>query len=465
MFGLVKLCSLLRVCIGLVFFWLLLAMPPVRAQTPNDVELNLPRHDAVCDGGTVSKRKLAGVVLSLASSKNADVLPAVISYADAWRTIFSDPNFCKVPPNCTDNSTSEDCQAAAKCKSAKSSAVQAANRLFILLNAEVRQPNAAYKESYSLAALANDPLAQSAHYFGSESNGYHISCTREDIPKAPKPFDPTKDPVVTNFRVRGLSDELYVRRELPAFKGTTSATGNFSGDTSTAHTYTSKIIGAFGYAFGADTQVQAIPYFSLYQSITDTSGKPRVFDPNDNIAGGLLVQSYFDSGELSNVFSLKPQYLLYTSNKAELGSLRAIYTPTMATPMNINTFTRLDFLPWSPWWQFTVNLRSDTGSYANRGNTPAIMAVNRDFERAGTQVGFTLTTDGIANLPSLTLIVTETYLYGFSGFYRHLDLFQASLTYNFTNSYVGLTGSYKHGRDEDTAVASQMWLIGLSGHF
>lgn len=111
------------------------------------------------------------------------------------------------------------------------------------------------------------------------------------------------------------------------------------------------------------------------------------------------------------------------------------------------------------------NLRSDTGSYTNRGNTPAVVAVNQDFERARTQVGFTLSTDGIANLPSFTLILTETYLYGFSGFYRNLDLFQATLTYYFVNTYTGLTASYKHGRDEDTAVAAQVWTIGLSAHY
>jgi hypothetical protein len=208
-----------------------------------------------------------------------------------------------------------------------------------------------------------------------------------------------------------------------------------------------------------------VPYVSLFQSLTDTALKPRVFDPNDNVAGGILAQRYFDYGGVSHVFTVKPQYLLYTSNQAELFSVRAIYAPWMDIPFNINTFRRLDFLPGTPWGQITFNLRSDTGNYANRGNTPAVAALNRDFERAGAQVGFTLTTDGVPNVPSLTLIVTETYLYGFSGFFRHMDLFQSSLTYNFTNSYVGLTASYKHGRDEDTAVTSQAWTIGLSGHY
>jgi len=66
---------------------------------------------------------------------------------------------------------------------------------------------------------------------------------------------------------------------------------------------------------------------------------------------------------------------------------------------------------------------------------------------------------------SNALIVTDTYLYGITGFYRSLDMLQASLTYNIVNSYLGLTGSYKHGRDEDSAVSSQVWTIGLTGRF
>ena len=186
---------------------------------------------------------------------------------------------------------------------------------------------------------------------------------------------------------------------------------------------------------------------------------------NDNVAGGVLIQRYFDYEGVSHVFSIKPQYLFDTSTQAKLESARAIYAPWMDLPFNINTFRQLDFLPGSPWAQVVFNLRGDFGSYSNRGSTPAVIATNQDFARGGTQVGFTLTTDGVANVPSLTLIVTETYLRGFSGFYRSMDLFQASLTYNVINNFVGITANYKKGRDEDTAVQAQVWTIGLSARY
>ena len=274
-----------------------------------------------------------------------------------------------------------------------------------------------------------------------------------------------RTPSCPRIRVRGLSDDLYVDRSLPAFKGTTSATGNFTSDTSGTHTNSLKVTGSVGYAFDSIPQTQMVPYFSVYQSYTHTAGKPTVFDANDNVAGGVLFQHYFDYEGVSHVFSIKPQYLQNTSSQAELASLRAIYAPWMDIPFNVNTFRQLGFLPGTPWAQIVFNLRSDSGSYQNRGNTPAVMAVNQDFERAGAQLGFTLTTDR-----SRERAVSDTNCHRdlslrISGFYRNIDLLQASLTYNIINNYVGLTGTYKHGRDKDTAVAAQVWTIGLSAHF
>ena len=81
------------------------------------------------------------------------------------------------------------------------------------------------------------------------------------------------------------------------------------------------------------------------------------------------------------------------------------------------------------------------------------------------QIGFALTTDGMPAWPSMSLVVTETYVHGFSGFYRTVDQQQATFTYNVANSFLGLTAAYKHGRDEDTAVNTQAWQVGLSAHY
>jgi hypothetical protein len=232
------------------------------------------------------------------------------------------------------------------------------------------------------------------------------------------------------------------------------------------HTSTAKISGAVGFAFDAVPQTQIVPYVSFNQSVTDTAGKPRVVDPNSNVALGILGERYFIDTEypdISHVLSLKPQYLFNTENQSEIASARFIYAPWIDSGVfNLNTYRQLNFFPGSPWIAILFDLRNDAGIYTNRGDKPTIVAQNKDFDRAGTRVGVAITTD---NFPSLTLNVTETALYGFAGYYRTLNMFQASLTYNLVNSYFGITASYQHGRDEDTAVASQTWTVGLSGRY
>jgi hypothetical protein len=441
-----------------------LAIDPTRAGTPDDIDPNLPQHDLICARGTVSKRQLA--TLLLVNAKNYDAILAISRGPELWHTIFTDDDFCKTPSNCAKDSGSDACKAAAKCTIAKSIAVHAAYSFFTSANAETKRPNASYIESPKLQALSRNVSKQISLYFlDPRDTADPISCTTEKVRTAQPAFDPTKDAVLSKVRIRGLSDDLYVDRSLPAFKGTTSATGTYTVDTTGARTTNLRTTGAIGYAIDSIPQTQIVPYLSFYQSNSRTAGKPRVLDMNDNVAGGILLQRYFDYDGTSHVFSVKPQYLFNTTTQAELGSVRAIYAPWIDIPVNINTFRQLDFLPGSPWAQILFNLRGDFGSFTNRGNTPAVVATNRDFARAGAQIGFALTTDGVPNVPSLTLIVTETYLHGFSGYYRSMDLFQASLTYNIVNNYVGITASYKKGRDEDTAVMSEVWTLGLSAHY
>jgi len=433
--------------------------------TPDDIDPNLPQHELVCVNGLVSKRQLA--TLLLVNAKDYDAVLAISRGPELWHTIFTDDNFCHVPPNCSKEPQSDACKAAAKCNTAKAIAVHAAFSFFTSVNTETKRPNASYVESGRLLSLGQNGVAEQITIYFSNPNDKAdpIGCTTEKVRTAQPGFDPTKDPVISKVRVRGLSDDLYIDRNLPQFKGTTPASVNYTADTVAVHTSSLKASGSVGYAFDSIPQTQIVPYFSFNQSNTWTTGKPANFDTNDYVASGIQFERYFDYDGISHVFWFKPQYLFNTTTQARLESVRAIYAPWMDIPFNINTFRQLDFLPGSPWAQVVFNLRGDFGSYANRGNTPAIIATNQDFARAGAQVGFTLTTDGVPNVPSLTLIVTETYLHGFSGYYKSMDLFQASLTYNIINTYVGLTANYKKGRDEDTAIAAQVWTLGLSARF
>jgi hypothetical protein len=70
---------------------------------------------------------------------------------------------------------------------------------------------------------------------------------------------------------------------------------------------------------------------------------------------------------------------------------------------------------------------------------------------------------GTAPFSRLHGSVTYHWAYeAYSG--RQLDWFQSSLTYNLTDDgYVGLTGTYQRGHDEDTGIFKDVYTVGLTG--
>ncbi len=444
---------------------ILLGIGPAAAAT--DGPSKAPPHAKICAGnGIVSKHALSDAILSV----NDDARHATSFGPGLWRTIFIDGDFCKKIPECVSTPSGDACTSAtAKCRDYRSAAIANAESIFESFNVEFSKldGSGAYLDKDNLVRQANGDSEKEVHlYFASASEkAFPISCSRDpkhDIPPPPVAFNPDKDPIAQNLRLRGTSDELNIPHSLREYKGTTPANLTFSGDTSATHTSSAKFNGAFGYGFAVGSG-QIVPYFSVNQSLSDTALKPRTIDPNNNVATGVLFEQHFIGKQMSNVFSIKPQYLFNTATQAELISARAIYTPHVPA-IGLNSFTHFAG-PDLPWGEILFNLRNDSGDYLNRGNMPVPFIANQNFERAGGQIGFALTTDGMPAWPSMSFVVTETYVRGFSGFYRTVDQQQATFTYNVANSFLGLTASYKHGRDEDTAVNAQSWQVGLSAHY
>jgi hypothetical protein len=234
----------------------------------------------------------------LVKTNNTDALIAVSDGPNLWRTIFTDDNFCHIPPNWKNNSTSKACKAAAKCQAYKLQAVQAAIHFFIWLNDENKRPHPYHTESSELAAAGRGNIGDQVSLYFRDPNdaANQINCTSVRVPAPAQPFDPTKDPVFSNVRVRGSSDDLNFDRSQSGFKGTTPATASFTADSSAAHTYTTKVNGAVGYAFDTIPQTQIVPYVSSYQSITRVSPRTPTLDPNNNVAGGILIQASTTAG-------------------------------------------------------------------------------------------------------------------------------------------------------------------------
>ncbi|HLH88301.1 MAG TPA: hypothetical protein VKX28_07570 [Xanthobacteraceae bacterium] len=462
----------------------LAAVPPASAASPGDKDIdpNLPRHADVCSGGFVAKKQLAYQLL--VNVKATHAIMRISAGPDLWHRIFVDDHFCPVPSItvCAKDPKSDACKAAKSCESDQLAAQDAATSFFraVNVNVHIHRSTKAYAPSQALLKLnGNDPdpavgiPAQVELFFAAgtanddRDTKSSIACTADEPPAPPAPYNALNDTSpLSKLRLRGLSDDLYIDRTNPNFKATTAASGSFSDDTHAAHTSTAKITASLGYTFDLPFNTEIVPYVSINESLTDTQLKPRVKDPTNSVAAGVLFERFFlnpDRPEITHVLSIKPQYLGNTTDHSQLASARMIYAPWIDSPFfNLNTFRELPFLPGPTWGQILFDIRNDAGTYTNRGNMPAIVTANRDFDRIGSRVGLVLTTD---NFPSVTFNVTETYMYGVTGFYRSVENTQASVTYNLVNSYLGLTASYKRGRDIDTAVASQIWMLSLTGRY
>jgi hypothetical protein len=422
----------------------------------------LPSHDDICTGGVVSKDLLVNYLIGSNDNKGAQKL--VIGHIISGRALFTDEQLCSANVVCRAGQKASACDDEVKaCTTAQTQAIVDARIFFDALTVETAKKAAAiYTESASLKNTDPDKRAQK--FFGAKDSDNSTVCSAANDVNPPPPPSAIE---ASQFRVRGVSDDLYVDRNDKsmdkAFKATSQATLTSTGDRSTNPTQTLKAKAALGYAFDV-SGATVIPYISFYQSITDTFGKPQSTDPTSNVAAGMLFTSSISRGLVNNVFGAKPQYLLNTKDHSEIGSLRLSYTPYTFfagdTP-NLNFFQPIPFLPMLS-ADIIFDLRLDAGVYANRGNDPVQSLLNRDFVRSGSRFGLAFTTD--PNTPSFTLILAETCLYGFAGTVRNLNIFDASLTYNF-NKYVGLTGTYRNGIDEDTAIRTETWMVGLSGRF
>lgn len=447
-----------------------LSSPESRAAPPPP-SLELPKQSDVCVGGWVARKKLSMWLL-----KDADAIKLVNGNDennDLWRTIFLDG--CQRDAVCAPGTGDDDC--ANTVKACKIALTKAQVRGFALFSA-ISTKNASYEVQSDLTALPTGD-AQLKRFFSSGTvvHANSISClapkkdqTTPGMAAAPEPAKPAFSP----FRVRGSADDLYIDRILQpdAFKSTSQATVTFTGDNTTAATHSAKFIGAFGYAFRFGNLLsagQVVPYLSFNQSFTDTQLKPRTIAATNYVAAGVLVSENFPDPTFKNlvhVISAKPQYLQNTADQSELASMRVIWAPwtsygSLPFGVDLNTSHIIGGLPWTMWGRILFDLRNDFGDYITRGNNRNLFPQYVSFERVGTRAGFSLTTDA---MPSMTLTIAETYMYGAMGNVRNLNLFEASLTDNI-NDYIGLTAKYTSGRDIDTALPTRTWTLGLAARY
>lgn len=399
----------------------------------------------------VSKRLLANLLLS----GNKEALKRIIGYPDRWRTIFLDSSdFCKGDK---DNKT---------CETTRQAASIAAISFFQSINNEPGFPvQGLYAMDAALRSKSSDNDRKNAYFATDSDTG--LSCL---APKGTPNVAAAKPGIGSRIRLRGVSDDLYIDRTQQEFKATSQATLSVSGDHSGTPTQTTKARGAIGYAFDVGGYTSLIPYISYYQSITDVVGKASNTDPTSNVAAGFLFSTTILESA-PQVISAKPEFYRSTKYNADVETLRLSWTPYTYFDLtnggiNLNAPRPLPGLPFNLFAEVQLDFRVDVAHFSDKGNDPVQRLLNNDYTRAGTRLGFALTLDD-PSYPALTFVVAETFLHGFTGTAKNLDMLEASITYNPDpkTNYFGLTTNYRKGIDEITAQRVQSWTVGLSAKY
>jgi hypothetical protein len=455
----IRFASIVALC--LVAANALAATPPVSLLPANK---DLPEHAKVCTAeaksrqGVVSREKLANYLLNL------HPLSANLLMNEAVSIAASNPAYRDATPAERAKILPRLLLALPLCptgdKSCSDSDAKAASGIRRSFHDFLEEGTAQGAYSYS-----GDTSITVSDYYAANNHSQIVCSAEVDVTPSKEPGSTTDN---NPIRVRGAADDLYIdRNSTDAFKSTSSATANVTSDSSTTKSQTTKLTAVVGYDIpiqGANSFGDLIPYLSANQSVTDTFHKPRNKDANNNWAAGIADVTQVQVGDVVHYFTIKPQYLTNTTQRSQVAEGRFIYAPWTDSGIFLNTPFGIPISPIDLRGQILFDLRSDIGTFTDKGD-PAFAHSNKGFGRAGTKSGFSLTTPA-PNQTSITLVATETLMYGWAGSLRNLDLFQSSLTWNLDpNSYFGVKASYQNGFDEDTNVRVQTWTIGLSGHY
>jgi len=419
------------------------------ASSVQDTRL-VPVHAAICDDKVVDKTNLLFQLLANASPTVSD--PLKYALKGNWFKLVTDENICPKFKGCGP----KDAQAVES----------------VHLNYTVFVSDGDRQGFYR----ASRPDITVGQYFQSADNNVNpIYCTSKDESPATPPSSPLD--VNSSVRVRGVSDDLWIPQKDPLFAKSSSASANYTQNESGVPTNTTTVTAALGYdipllSSNAAFSHEIIPFAATNTSLTDTHLKPRVLAPTNFVAGGFLYDANIQGINGFGQLIFKLQQVDGTTMHSELTSVQTVFAPWLdagATapfpPLNtmINIYPGSDLFPHVN-GQLLFDLRNDLGFYEDRGN-PAYIAHNKNFDRVGSRFGYAFIATP-SSLPTFSLSVTETALYGTYGSYRNLSYFDSLLQIYFdTKKYFSATLEYTNGRDENTYVITHDYKAGLAGHF
>jgi hypothetical protein len=392
-----------------------------------------PNHADVCVDNFVSKEKLAKAIIN----QNPDASKLYIDASDAgkaakWQRFFTDASFCVEDKSCLRPAPDQ-----------KGSAGQPPVLDYTVAKSILNRIRFDFAETLQTSVDGKhyrmpDPTVGTDYLLDTNPRN-RIECINGELPSKPKPTV-LKLPI----RVRASADDLNIDadRDKDQFKSVKPATLSFSRD-GVQKTNTTKLQAAIGYAIPLSVDIEKspafayfngelVPYIAAMQTASKVDGKPGTLADTNNVAVGALLNTqavFNDWSGINNVISAKPQYLWNTKDKSEIASLKFIYQPWTKS---INTPIQLGEYFGASWLTLLFDLRNDSGEYTKLAFDPKVAALQKSFDRAGSKFGIAFSTDDSG--PHLTVLVTETLLYGFAGSVKHFDLFESTASYYFDST-------------------------------
>jgi hypothetical protein len=348
-------------------------------------------------------------------------------------------------------------------------------------------PVAQSDEQIRTRTAPNAPAVEKV--FGTDPKYFDITCKLKDSTAAPgnksagKGNSPSKngavqspgavgstslvskaafDAFTDHFRLRGKPEDLGIGRDSDAFAGASSATLSTVNDVAAQkNTFDAHMTLGY-YATPLDfsgATLESVPFLQYDRSYVDGGKAPPNSSNVNNIGLGIQERFTFPVAGVYGSLFFQPEFIASLRSGAQLVKVRFAYEADPLIPFI--GFAAPTVIP-SLWATAYARVALNAYEVTKSANDNSLTA-NSNFVQGGTELGFTLfVNDDSSPFMGLSVPVSYTSLYGFSGPYKSVELFQAAINYTFPKTkYVTVGLSYMSGRNLETFEAQKVYKASL----
>lgn len=292
------------------------------------------------------------------------------------------------------------------------------------------------------------------------TDDFEISCQAKSAPKPNQQKNPENGsgemagggigaassggPVPSWLRLRGKPEDLAISRDSDAFAGVSTTSFAVVNDvaaqenTFDAHMTAGVVLPNWE---SNGTVLQSIPFFQYDRSYVDGGKAPPNSTNVNNVGVGVQETLTFPTGGFYSSLSAQPTFVSSLRSNVELFKLRVASEPQPLIPfIGLSAETPIPGV-WATAYTRAVVSLFDVARPANDNS----ITTRKSFAQGGTELGTTFSVkDDNSSFNGVSVPISYTALYGFSGPYRSLGLFQAAINY----TLLGL--SYTLGNNLDT---------------